>query len=80
MLSMRQHLTEDWVLLSDNSLEGFFDMPGIWEPLVVSTQAEYDYLLAMQLMHGVEMRILLDGRDVVPKNMPPTYIKIDIPL
>lgn len=80
MLSTRQHLTDKWTPIPLTRQEEFWDMIGIWEPLIVSTKAEADFLFSMQLMIGKPFIFLLDGVDEPFPNMPPTYLKIDIPL
>lgn len=80
MLSTKQHLNEGWSPIPESRQQEFWDMIGIWEPLIVSTKAEADFLFSMQLMIGKAFIFLLDGVDEPIPNMPPTYLKIDIPL
>ena len=77
---MKQYANDKWAVIPDTRVDEFFNMVGVWEPLIVSTEAEFDYLWAMQIMIGKEFKLLLDGRDAPIPNMPPTFVKIDIPL
>lgn len=60
----------------DKLLEHLF----VFCPLIVETQAEFDYLWSMQLMIGKEFTVLLKDRDENTTDLPPSFVKIDIPL
>lgn len=49
---------------------------GFWEPVVVTTQEEKDYLLGMQLMLGKTFEVCLDGIDKPVRDTPPTFLRI----
>lgn len=49
---------------------------GFWEPVVVATQEEKDYLLGMQLMLGKTFEVCLDGIDKPVRDTPPTFLRI----
>lgn len=49
---------------------------GIWEPVIVQTFTERDYLLAMQLMVGKPFEVCVDGIDKPIRDTPPTYVSI----
>lgn len=78
MLSIKQDLGDKW-LAYDNEDE-FWRNAGILQPFAVETQAEFDYLWSMQLMVGKEYTILLIDRDENFTGLPPSFVKIDIPL
>lgn len=78
MISIKQQVNGEWAKLS--SEDEFWRNAGILQPFAVETQAEYDFLFSMQLMIGKEFIFLLDGVDEPIPNMPPTFVKIDIPL
>ncbi|MNF46490.1 hypothetical protein D3C87_1232390 [compost metagenome] len=81
MIYVKQNNNEMWTRIErDKDVEHFWDHVGAMQPLLVETQAEYDWLFSMQLMIGREFVILLDGRDENTLGVPPTYVKIDIPL
>lgn len=78
MIRMKQLINEEWFTVKDS--DEFWKNIGLFCPLIVETQPEFDYLWAMQLMIGKEFTVLLNGRDENPTDVPPTHIKIDIPL
>lgn len=49
---------------------------GLWEPMIVQTQKEKDYLMAMQLMVGKTYEVCLDGVDKPIRDTPPTWVSI----
>lgn len=51
---------------------------GIWEPVVVKTQQEKDYLLAMQLMTGHSFEVCLDGVDMPSRSIEPSWIHVPL--
>ena len=61
---------EDW----------FWEKVGVHQPLLVDTEAEYNWLWAMQLVIGKEFHIMQRGVHGNPTDVPPTLVKIDIPL
>jgi hypothetical protein len=75
---MKQLINEEWFTVKDS--DEFWKNIGLFSPLLVETQPEFDYLWAMQLMIGKEFTVLLNGRDENPTDIPPTHVKIDIPL
>lgn len=80
MISIKQERTGNYVPIRD---ERFWADVMIYSPLVVETQAEADYLWAMQLMTGKTYQIWLNGRDYLPgmdAELPPSFIRIDLPL
>lgn len=58
----------------------FFSHMGVFSPLIVDTAVERDYLWGMALMTSNEVVILVNGVDENPTGVPPTFVKIDIPL
>lgn len=60
--------------------DSFWKYIGVHQPLCVDTEAEYNWLWAMQLMLGKEFHIMQRGVHGNPTDLPPTNIKIDIPL
>lgn len=78
MISMQQYINEQWFVVKD--YDEFWKNVGIFSPFIVDTQAEADYMFAMQLMLGREFVTLVDGKDANTTGYPPTYVKIDIPL
>lgn len=81
MIAVKQKLYEPWVEITDEST--FWKQIGAYEPLVVYSQLEADYLWSMQLMLGREILVWVYGKDFLPGDdygMPPTYVNIDIPL
>ena len=78
MIRMQQYASEEWFTVKNP--DEVWNNIGLFEPLVVETQAEFDYLWSMQLMIGREFVILLKGRDANKTGLPATPIKIDIPL
>lgn len=78
MISIKQQVHGEWAKLS--SEDEFWRNAGILQPFAVETQAEFDYLWSMQLMIGKEYTILLIDRDENLTGLPPSFIKIDIPL
>lgn len=49
---------------------------GFWEPMIVQTQQEKDYLLGMQLMLGKTYEVCIDGIDKPVRDTPPTFVSI----
>lgn len=49
---------------------------GFWEPMVVETQKEKDYLLGLSLVLGVPFEVCLDGIDKPKRDTPPTWVHI----
>lgn len=78
MISIKQGINEPYKPMVDDEL--FWRDVVIFSPLVVETQAEFDYLWSMQLMMGKSFDILLMDRDENLTGYPPSYVKIDIPL
>lgn len=76
-VSMRQHVDGAW---SQVELDRFLDHVGFLEPIRVDTQAEYDFLWSMQLMIGREFLLYRYGQANPSVDLPPTLVKIDIPL
>lgn len=79
MIRHKQKKEHAWFVLPEESFERFWRNIGHFEPLSVETQAEFDWLFAMQLMIGREMIILLNEQDN-PTDLPVTHLKIDITL
>lgn len=73
MIEMKQRQEDAWIPCSDNE---FWRNIGTLQPILVSTEQEFDYLWAMQLMIGREFVILLDGRDENPTDLPPSIVRI----
>lgn len=48
----------------------------LWEPMIVQTIKERDYLLAMQLMVGNSFEVCVDGIDKPKRDTPPTWVSI----
>ena len=67
----------DW---RQTTLDKLLQHIGIFEPIVVETQPEFDFLWSMQLMIGRQFTILLLDRDENLTGYPPSFVKIDIPL
>ena len=78
MISIKQELGNGWLDYEND--DEFWRNAGILQPFAVETQAEFDYLWSMQLMIGEEYTILLIDRDENFTGLPPSYVKIDIPL
>lgn len=78
MVRIKQGINEGWG--SEYSLDQLIENIGIFEPIVVETQPEFDFLWSMQLMIGREFTILLLDRDENLTGYPPSFVKIDIPL
>lgn len=78
MISIRQDLNGTYKPTVDDEL--FWKDVWFFSPLIVETQAEKDYLFAMQFMLGEEFLALLDGIDENTTHYLPTYIKIDLSL
>lgn len=75
---IKQDINEGYARPFD--MDSFFKNTGIFEPMIVETQAEFNWLWAMQLMIGKEFTVLLMDRDENTTGYPPSYVKIDIPL
>lgn len=78
MISIKQGINEPYKPMVDDEL--FWRDVVIFSPLVVETQAEFDYLWSMQIMLGKSFNILLMDRDENLTGYPESFIKIDIPL
>jgi hypothetical protein len=78
VIHIKQNWADPWSAY-DNDDE-FWRNIGIMSPLAVETQAEFDYLWTMQLMIGKEYTILLLDRDENLTGLPPSFIRIDLPL
>lgn len=77
MISIKQdHMSKYHPIRDDR----FWQDVGLFSPLLVETQAEADWLWAMQLMVGKEFVILVDGKDENKTGYPPSYVKLDLPL
>lgn len=50
--------------------------PGWWEPFIVETQEEKDYLIGLQFLLGKTYEVCLDGIDIPKRDTPPTWIRI----
>ncbi len=74
----RQSLNDSWRPTTEESI---FSNSGIWEPFVVYSREEKDYMDAMQLMLGKTILTHIYGaRENALINYPPTYLKIDLSL
>lgn len=71
---IKQDINEGWD--ESYSEDELLSKIGIFEPIVVQTQAEFDYLSAMQLMIGKSFTLLLMDRDENPIDTPPSYVRI----
>lgn len=78
MISVKQEINGVWVELTN--MDEFWKNVGIFSPFVVDTQAEADYMFAMQLMIGKEFVTLVDGKDENTTGYPPTFLKVDLSL
>lgn len=78
MISIKQDINAPWGPIT--VMDIFWSMIGNLQPIVVYTQAEYDYFVAMKLMIGRDFVVLLDGRDENTTGVPPTFAKVDLSL
>lgn len=47
-----------------------------WQPVIVQTQKEKDYLFGMCLMMGKSMEVCVDGIDKPVSGTPPVWVSI----
>lgn len=73
MIFVKQKWEAPWQELTHRDLTNHL---GILSPLLVESQEEKDYLLGLQLILGYEFRVLLDGIDENPEDIPPTWVRI----
>ena len=73
MISIKQEYGDKWLPVDSDE---FWKNIGILQPILVETQAEADYLWAMQLMIGKEFVILLEGKDRYVNDLPPSIVRI----
>lgn len=71
---MKQGLNEKYRVLG--SVDLLCTEIGVWEPLVVETHEEKDYLDAYLMMLGKSAEICIDGIDKPKTDTPPTWISI----
>ena len=61
---------------SEIDLVDFCTGGGFWEPVIVETRKEADYLFAMMLMVGNEFEVCVDGIDQPKRDTPPSWLSI----
>lgn len=62
------------------SVDEIIELAGTMQPYVVDSQAEKDWLDAMQLMTGKAFVVLIDGIHENKTGMPPTFLKLKLEL
>jgi hypothetical protein len=75
---IRYNQDKQWRLVKNE--DSFWGNVGVHAPLLVDTEAEYNWLYAWQLMIGKQFHIMQRGVHGNPTDLPPTLVKIDIPL
>ena len=71
---MKQGINEKYRMLG--SVDLLCVEIGVWEPLIVGSQKEKDYLDAYLLMQGKSVEICVDGIDKPQRDTPPTWVSI----
>lgn len=74
LVLMKQHPNEKYRELG--SVDLLCLEIGVWEPLIVQTHDEKNYLDAYLLMLGKSVEICIDGIDKPIRDTPPTYVSI----
>jgi len=69
MISIKQEFEDKYGHMDEDR---FWQDVVLFSPLLVETQAEADWLWAMQLMVGKEFVILVDGKDENKTAYPPS--------
>lgn len=73
---MKQHPNEKYRVLG--SMDLLCKEVGVWEPLIVQTQGEKDYIDGYLLMIGKSAMVLIDGIHECHPNLPPTFLKLNL--
>ena len=61
---------------ANSSTDRIFRRPGVWEPVLVRTQEEKDYLAGLSLIYGKDLEVHVRGVTVSTKDTPWSCLSI----